>query len=166
MDHHCVVLGNWIGHHNIRLFFLLHLYTFIAAFILVTLYLLAIFKWRYGSNDKLFFTVQYVFPLILSLTIGFGSFSNTIGQFYLNLINKTQLEMMLDYKTNIFNSGSLAENLKASFGNVKYRFQWILPFNYPESMTDGHTVILSFFNKFYLNISYQISIHCNFHFYY
>ena len=141
MDHHCVVLGNWIGHHNIRFFFLLHLYTFLAAFTIDILYFLSIFKWGYGSNDKLFYTVQYIFPTILSTSIGFGSFSQWFGQLYFAMTNRTQLEMMQDFRTNIFNSGSAIENLKSSFGNVKHKIQWLLPFSYPDSMSDGYKII-------------------------
>lgn len=133
-----MVLGNCIGHYNIKFFVLLHFYTMLGAANLDALFFLAVFKWGYGSHDKLTFAVQYMVPMIFVTMIGLGSVSQFFSQLYLNLINKTQFEMIMDFKTNIFSSGNRLENLKASFGNVKNKLQWLLPFHYEGTMSDGH----------------------------
>jgi hypothetical protein len=70
--------------------------------------------------------------------ITFGSF----GQFFINLFmaltNRTQLELMEDYKTNIFDSGDLLYNFKATFGDPKWKILWLFPINTLDETQNGH----------------------------
>ena len=121
------MLGNCIGFHNLKYFLLLHLYTLLGGSNLIFWFMMGVKRWGFGSNHKPTFWVEYVLPLIFCTMITMGSIGQLVMNLYMNVKNRTQLEVMEDFNHSIFDTGSIIENLKQNFGDPKCKLLWLLP---------------------------------------
>ncbi|CAI2374614.1 unnamed protein product [Moneuplotes crassus] len=137
-DHHCVVLGNCIGLHNFKYFLLLQLYTFLGGVNLLFWFVYGVKVHGFGSNEFIFFFAQYVFPIFLVGMMSFGCLGQIFVNTYYVVKNRTQMDVMLDFKNNVFDSGSFLTNAKDVLGNPSSKFWWLLPVDVGEKTTDGH----------------------------
>ena len=57
---------------------------------------------------------------------------------YFTLKNRTQPELMDDFRVNIFDTGKAIENFKQNFGNPSNKLLWLLPIDTLDKTMDGH----------------------------
>lgn len=145
-DHHCAILANCIGFHNFKPFVLLHFYTAMGGINIVFWYMMGIKLWGFGSTDTLYFWVQYVVPLFLCCMLTFGCIGQFFMYMYLALKNRTQLEVIQDYRHNIFDTGDMMENFKYAFGDTS-KIWWFLPVDSSNKPTDGHHYNFYYYSK-------------------
>jgi hypothetical protein len=145
-DHHCMVLGNCIGQHNFKYFILLQFWTFCAGVNLLFWFIFGIKKYGFGSDETLFFWVQYVIPIIFVSLLSVGSFGQFLSNFYFAWKNRTQIEIMEDMKHNIFDHGNVMENLKDVFGDSNNIVMWLFPIEWGQRTTDGHNYYFHYYS--------------------
>ena len=122
-----MVLGNCIGMKNYKFFYLLQFWTAIGGLNLLFWFIFGIKVHKFGSNDTLYFWVQYVLPIIFCVMITFGSWGQVVINTYLLLKNRTQMEIMEDFQHNIYDTGNFLENMKEVMGDNCPYIYWLFP---------------------------------------
>ncbi|CAI2375030.1 unnamed protein product [Moneuplotes crassus] len=143
-DHHCFILGNCIGLHNFKPFLLLQYYTCLGGANLLGWFIYGLTVQKFGSEEFLLFFAEYIFPIFLLCFMTFGTFCQAIVNTYYLLKNRTQQDIIQNFRVNIFDTGSWSSNAKEVFG-TRGGLLWFLPVDTGEKPTDGHN-----FNFYYL----------------
>lgn len=79
--------------------------------------------------------------------ITFGGIGQVVINLYYAAKNRTQMEVMEDFKNNIFDTGDIWENMKDVFGDTPHKILWLLPIESGQKSTDGHNFFFHYYSS-------------------
>ena len=139
-DHHCPVVGCWVGYYNYKYFCQMSLFTFTGCFHQDIWLLVAIYFWDFGPKNHFLFTIAYTIPSVfLFLWCIFGA-CMVSSHFLLIWYNLSTIEWIKNYNGRIFDYGSFCKNYKDAFGDEEPCFLMrLMPLKqYNKPSADGY----------------------------